>query len=190
MYYEGRLISILLSFSPPSYLFQVLYLSMVDPSSNRADGFTSAFPLPGGGAGGLGLGLGGYEGGDVSWTPPQEATMAGERKDNDFFGNNVGSGGEGYHRASIIDCRARAVAVLEPLAGDLADLLGADAFSGPAIWRVSALAALTAVLTALSPTRASAASNAPTHGLGRCVWVDRSSYIYYPLMTHPDKGKG
>ena len=82
---------------------------MVDPSSNRADGLTSAFPLPGGPLAGQGLG------GDVPWTSPPEATtmmMTGERKDNaDYFGGGEDrTGGVGgnlrcvnahlYHRIS------------------------------------------------------------------------------------------
>ena len=113
---------------------KMLYLSMADPSSNRMP-----FPLSNPVLGGQGLG------GEVPWTSPQE-TMTGERKDSGEYGGG-GVGGSSMH-----DCRARSLTVLEPLAGDLADLLGTDAFAGPAIWRISALAALTALLTALRYT--------------------------------------
>ena len=138
---------------------KMLYLSMADPSSNRMP-----FPLSNPVLGGQGLG------GEVPWTSPQE-TMTGERKDSGEYGGG-GVGGSSMH-----DCRARSLTVLEPLAGDLADLLGTDAFAGPAIWRISALAALTALLTALrytiNPTN-QLNLNPPYH-----------TPCQHPLSTHP-----
>ena len=42
---------------------------------------------------------------------------------------------------------------LDQCSAELADTLGADAASGPPIWRVVALSALSTILTLLGPTR-------------------------------------
>ena len=123
-------------------LTRVLYVSL-SPSDDGADTNPAAAP------GGAGAGAGRRQYSD-------------ELKDS---GAGLGFPSANVGASHASDCRARDVAVLEQCAGELADLLGADATTGPALWRVSALAALTGVLTALSPARADGGDAAsPGHG--------------------------